>query len=620
MHIAAFQLSSRLLPSRLLLGVAAVMCLSARPELALAQCVAQPVLKMSQAEYEQRVANGFNNETLKVFMTAPLTPTPAPYYHIFWKNIHDAMETAVKSYYDNTYTPHDVVCVSLSDQQYADSDPVLTYGGKKIVLSQTKHASKVRLDGPLGPNAEVLTIAYHAAIGWIDKQSTAITCGVRSPPACFASIKYIKELSKTVAGLGSNFQKEEQDYSEFPVTNGSTINSVSLTQFYEQVAGLSYLNAVLGTVHQIPVKTGDGQTIVVNATFFDPSTPASLDRIATLSLLDFVEGQFIRVLSEQYYPPLFDALADSELWSARDAQSSTLRPQTTFGDVTSNTGASIGIANLLCNEAMNNTIRYGDLLAFSKHQFVRHHISFFCKFVQDRQTRALVATDLLKTSNTFPLSLQLAGMEQISNNISTELTRLSQLTIEQNRLLNEIKQLVGTQIYEAKIDGLRKAIDEAERLAKGPTVASILQSLATAAAAVAGLPNLISGAVTLTSKLGDMPSDSTSVLYLIENREKFNEAGEQLRNGGAALGTLMQVIDTLRANNEAAAANLAQLRQQLLAVQKEYEEFQRGIAERASAQKREYLASIYRLIDLNEQRHRIYLTTQVSLYKVLVKA
>jgi len=620
MHIAAFHLSTRMLA-----GAVVLICLSAGAESAFGQCVAQVTPKLTFEDFEKRVVKDLNSETFTLFITGrPPAPKPAPSSDYYWSQIHDAMENQIKSYYNGTYEPRDVVCFALSDQEYTNADTAVTYGGKKIVLAKVKHPDKPRLDGPLGPNAELLDKVYTAALNYVINQSEHTYCNApQIIVPCTKNRIFLQTLREAMNGADSNFIREKQDYSEYEVTNASAFDSASLTAFYDQVAALSYFNAPFGGFHAIPFKNASGQTLVVNATFFDPIDPTNplSDRVPTLSLLDFVDGNLIGVLSKEFYSPLFEALVRDETWTARAVLTKSLHKRTTLG-ASGETALGDGISDLFCREIVNDEVRYSDLLTKTKREFLYNHATFFCTFFEEgSSTHALDFTQFLKTQDTLALSVTVDALEQINNDISTRLTTLSQLTIEQKNLLNAIKRYVGNQSYEAKQQRIQAEIAEAERREEASGLGSLLQNIPGALAALADLPGLGVGTYALVSHLANLP-DSDPIAYVSVHEEELNKSKEQIRKGGAAVGTLIGAVDGLinqKNNSEQAAADLARLRQALAAVQKEYDEFQAGIAAEADANKGQYLTTMRELIDLSEQRRRIYLGAQMSLYNAVVK-
>ena len=57
------------------------------------------------------------------------------------------------------------------------------------------------------------------------------------------------------------------------------------------------------------------------------------------------------------------------------------------------------------------------------------------------------------------------------------LADLSNKTIDQNALLNDLKALVGKQYYEETIRNLQSAIEEAQRRACAPSLFSLISAL-----------------------------------------------------------------------------------------------------------------------------------------------
>ena len=347
------------------LALAIVMSTACGPSVA--QCVAQLVPKITPAQYEERTAKGVNNQALANFITGPApNSTPAgPDAPIFWREIHKKIEETIKSYYDNTYEPRDVICVALSDSDYAKANPVPTYSGKKIVLSTLPHQSTARLDGIFGPNVELLHAVYKAATDYIaDRLATTFhycvggptSPGVNWPIRCNADKKFLQVLQTILSD--AHVIQEQQAYEEVSaMKNPSSVDLVSLTKFYDRVAALSYLNAVLGMLRPIPVKHGT-QTITIDYVF----DPLTLKLIPTLSLLDFVAERFIRQLLP-YYLELFEELTTDEVSTAQVVPTASVTALPTIITVNEQNGDAVGVATALCHETLTKTLRYGDFIA-----------------------------------------------------------------------------------------------------------------------------------------------------------------------------------------------------------------------------------------------------------------
>ena len=384
----------------------------------------------------------------------------------------------------------------------------------------------------------------------------------------------------------------------------------SLSEFYDRVATQSSINATLGAFRTI-VFQRNGQTITLKAGIFDPS---KLELMPAVSVLDFVLDEFIRAASK-HYVDLFSTLAANANSAHFSVRTKSLNRLPSIVKLTQDNAFGSAVARLICVASPERNL---PLISADKAAFLRSHIAFFCGFLGSPNNRQSIdATQLLKTSNTFPLTLTLASLEQVSIDITSELVALSQLTIDQNSLLNDIKNLVGSQIYETKISKLKEAIKDAERRARSPTVVDALSAAISAGQAAAQLPNLATGMMVLTSLISQIPNNSVP-LYVLQKRESFAAAGEQLGKGGAAVGDLVQAIDKLQPNSNA-ASELNDLRKSLVEAQKEYDELLKAVQETANQHKQEYIASIQKIIELNRKQQRTVLAERTALNIAVVK-
>jgi hypothetical protein len=595
---------------------------------------------MSLEDYEKLAAQKTHNSLMAGFITSatatvalpPTSPVLGDGPEL-WKKVHETVLQVIRAYYETKFEPRDVVCIATSEDEYKIAEPIQTYGGTRIVLVRFSHSYPTRHNGIFGPDLELVRSAHSAALAFIDKTQSSMLCEFTGPgrvlqvyTRCVNNRNLLRSWLQQIKGIEAGFEEETERYVEYAILSPSRSGDLDLlTAFYEQVAALNSVDSVIGIAKQIPAKKSDNQTVLIPALIYDPVAVGTASELAFFgmlsdgSFLDFAEGWFISELPT-YYIHIFAQLAAGHDWSTKIIRRSSLKPIPTFIIPNDDTAVSVSIAELLCAEKSASVPKYGELISGAKRAYVQNHITYFCTFLQGDNMQVLDASELLKTDDTLPATLNIDAIEKADNNITTALVNLSQITLHQAVLLNGIKQLIGKWMYEGRIAALQAAIDKAEAEMKKQSVLGILQNVANGVAAIGDLSNLVTGATALVSKVAQMPtgSNDSMVLYLASQQEEINGATDKLGRGAHALSTLESVIQSFSPDSNA-AKQLADLKAQLEQVRNEYAKFQAGIAQTVAQHNRDYLTLMLRLNDLSRERQAIFLGTQATITKAVIK-
>jgi hypothetical protein len=546
-------------------------------------------------------------------------------------DIHTKVVNAIDAIRTTQYEPRTVVCVALTEAEYADSVAVPTYSGTRIILSAFPHPPQSRSDGNFGPNLELLHKAYHAAVDAATSVGASILCQRGPCPGRAAAQGVLANLKNIEANFKSEPPPSYREYS-FLSTDGSQIASAeSLTEFYEDVAAQSYVNLIIGQLHTIKIPTSSSDSIKLNAVFYEPVKEQQL--IPATSLLDFIDARFIPRLSK-YYVGLFNQFVPADVWRAQTVQASQIRPLSTIVPETQDS-IGVAIASLLCRQNGRSSLaqpplpdlssdpwspRYHDLIAAVLQDYMRKHLTFYCKFGDAGQMRVLDATDLLKGQDTFPLTAKLASDDEIRATLATELGKLEALNVESNQLLNDVKKLVADEAYQAQIARLDAAIKEAQDRTNGSAFLRTAAAIVSAGSGLSGLPNIVQGLHTIDQIMGYISEEDGDLIKSAANYSKgFSDASDKLGSGAASLQKLGTAIDTLRPPNNAAADDVQALRDALAKVQQEYQAVLATIAQTAQQQLVQYLDAINTEIKYLDMQQRLVLIEQSTVTEVVLR-
>ena len=165
------------------------------------------------------------------------------------------------------------MCLYLSEQDVSPADNVLTYGGKKLLLTGVRRpVQPPRHAGLFGDDNDILKEVLNTVLKYADDRlSHSLKSCYPWPGAsgagawygiCMSSRKYLSGIKTAIANAAANFPHETENYQSFSVmdASGTNLDLPSVSAFYEQVGALSYIDSNFGLQKPIPVSVGN-QTV-----------------------------------------------------------------------------------------------------------------------------------------------------------------------------------------------------------------------------------------------------------------------------------------------------------------------------------------------------------------------
>ncbi|MDW9413984.1 hypothetical protein GOB36_14270 [Sinorhizobium meliloti] len=596
--------------------------IQASPSSVSAACVAQALPKLSIQEYRDRVIEHFNTPMFSTLLEgrARLANT-GTYPHTLRNNLNNA----ITNFYENVYDPRDIVCIANDAGAMSEADALNAFQGTKLILLPTPIGTPTKNDGLFGRDLELLSALQEIILR--DTRAFRRSRGItRHDSPCGREGCIVKNQTNIILDQFTNAQRNflpvaQLSYLEFPFLTGDVnsrdINEIEISRFYHRVASQSYIDNALGGSRPVTVQIGTSK-VTFTTTLYDPTT---IEFVSANSLLDFVEDAWISNMT-LYYSELFSSLLVSEdNWKISVSQSSSLVNSERLVRVSQSNALSVGVADFYCALAQSNNgdIPYADLVAGNKRVYVGNHIAFFCDVFDHHGKTLLVAEEIMKTDHTFPTTLPVLAEESGNQDMLEQLNVLAELTIDQNDLLNDIKDLIGSEQFESKISNLQEAIRAAERAARGPGIGDIVDLAAAVGSLYPGIGQVASGALIVTSQLyGAANSPEGPAIYLINNQEALADGSRQIGEGAAKINKLIDSIDNLSASDRA-RSEVGGLRGQLEEVQKQYREFQQDIQRVTQMQQEQYLRAVETFELLRKRRSGIFLAVQTALNEASLK-